>query len=300
MISRPGRAATAARLALNLAALGLCLALGSTDEPTASPPAELSKLARLAFPAASGEHAAPSGAFVVMSDAPRLDRAALHSALADLQKHVARDFPAAASQPSQPVPLIIFAAKREYLAFWQRYAASRGVDLAAPASAGFTANGVATGYIDPADRTFPDSASAPSKTPIRPVWIHEAAHALLERQVGIGSRNDWLSEGLATRCQLAFSGEDISDRVRRGVLNPRARTPLRKLLDGAPIPPDRYWQAASVVDFLLRDEESAAAFRVLVATIRGRDSSNIVDLLPQYVGYTVDELEAQWLAANQP
>ena len=223
------------------------------------------------------------GPFAVSTDEPRLDEARLLDALEAMYGRTRADLPGLPA-PSRPVPLLIFAADRDYREFWPRFARRFEAEMAAPRSGGFTALGVgsAPGATDPAT--------------IRPVFVHEASHALMGQMLGLDNRGEWLLEGLATRYQLAFSGQDIGPIVRAGLADARGRTPLEDLLDGEPIPETRYWQAALVIDWMLADPGRRERFLAALGAMRRRGSTDLRPLVRGHFGVTLADIESSWLA----
>jgi hypothetical protein len=241
------------------------------------------ELGREAFGGGRPARVLRRGPFVVSTDEPGLDEARLLDALAAMYGRTRADLPGV-PPPSRPVPLLIFAADRDYRAFWPRFARRFEAELAAPRSGGFTALGVAS------------APSAADPTTVRPVFVHEASHALMGQMLGLDNRGEWLFEGLATRYQLAFSGQDIGPIVRAGLAEVRSRTPFEDLLDGEPIPEARYWQASLVIDWLLADPGRRERFFAALGAMRRRGSTDLRPLVRGHFGVTLAELEASWLA----
>ena len=186
--------------------------------------------------------------------------------------------------PPRPAPLLVFAADGDYRAFWPRFARRFEAAMAAPRSGGFTALGVAS------------AAAAADPAAIRPVFVHEASHALMGPMLGLDNRGEWLLEGLATRYQLAFSGQDIAPIARAGLADARGRATFEDLLDGEPIPEARYWQAALVIDWMLADPARRERLLAALGAMRRRGSTDLRPLARGYFGVPMADLESSWLA----
>src|SRR5690606_25584290 len=138
------------------------------------------------------------GSFVVLTDHVDLDLDATLASLVQMQRRTERLFPAL-PMPSQPVPLLVFSSERAYRAFWDDYGTkvgSRGRPL--PEDHGYTWQGIATAW-------YTDAFG-----PVRPLYVHEASHAFIERTLGIDAQRSWLFEGLGNLEQLEVSGQDVA------------------------------------------------------------------------------------------
>jgi hypothetical protein len=242
-----------------------------------------SELVREAFGGGRPARVLRRGPFVVSTDEPRLDGAKLLDALEAMYGRTRADLPGLPA-PSHPAPLLIFAADRNYREFWPRFARRFGGEAAAPGSGGFTALGVAS------------ASAAADPAAIRPVFVHEASHALAGPMLGLDNRGEWLLEGLATRYQLAFSGQDIGPIARAGLADARGRATFEDLLDGEPIPEARYWQAALVIDWMLADPGRRERFLAALGAMRRRGSTDLRPLARSHFGVALADLESSWLA----
>ena len=259
---------------------GLELVPGASEEA-----AELSvdQLLRDAFGPESETRVLRRSPFVVLTDSPDVPEGPLLDALEAMDRRTREDFPNL-PEPTGPVWLLIFAEDADYRAFWPRFARQFAGEMGPPGSGGFTALGIASASCLPDD---PDA--------VRPVFVHEASHALMARMLGLASEGSWLFEALGTRYQLDVSGQDLGPIVRQGLADPSARSPLDELLDGEPVPETRYWQAATVVDWLLDDPGRRAAFHLAVDAMRARGSADLRPLAPEFLGGDLDTLEPAWL-----
>lgn len=226
--------------------------------------------------------------FLVVTDSAQLDGPELLRSLAEMNESVRRDFPML-PEAKGPVPLIVFAREEEYRDFWPRLAGKLGAKVRRPAEAGFTALAIATSYADP----------APEK--VRPVFVHEANHALMQQITGIALDSEWLFEGLACRYQVAYSREDLRPAIARGLADPANRTPLETLINGKPIGVKQYWQATSVVDWLLADPARREHLgKTLLGTMRKKGETNLLPYLGELAGMDVDTMEAAWAEWAKP
>lgn len=116
------------------------------------------------------------------------------------------------------------------------------------------------------------------------------------RMLGLDNRGEWLLEGLATRYQLAFSGQDIGPVLRAGLADARGWTPFEDLLYGEPIQEARYWQAALVIDWMLADPSRRDRFFAALEAMRRRGSTDLRPLVQGRFGVTLAEIESSWLA----
>jgi hypothetical protein len=227
------------------------LVLGPNRKAALLPPAEL---AGIAF----GENRPflrwDQGPFVVLSDQDQLSPL-LKSALEELVARATADWPRQ-RPPRQRVPLLIFADESAYRAFWPRIGAWYGVELEEPTTDGFTAFGIASAFC------------LPDATEVRPVWVHEAAHGLLAPLLKLNGTGSWLHEGLATRYQLAHTGQDLGPLVRPGLHSEAARLVTTELVNGGTIDPSHYWQAAMTVSFFLDQPEWRGKFNQAIDGMR--------------------------------
>ena len=220
--------------------------------------------------------------FRVLATSDKVPEKSLLAELEKMHNNVRRDFPAW-PEPTDPVPLVIFATRKDYQDFWTRLAAKYNSEIVPPKSGGFCALGVATTFL-------PDDP-----TKLRPVFVHETAHALIRRMGQLGNIGEWAQEGLATRYQLAYSNQDIAPIVRAALKNPRYLWPLKVLLSGRRLPTGRYWQAATFLDWALADPARAKALRGALAEALAQGSTDLRPVAKKHFGNNLDALETEWL-----
>lgn len=237
----------------------------------------------IAFPDDREVRALSRKPFLVLTDSPELDGEGLLSALKEMEASVHRDFPML-PEAIGPVPLIVFARDREYRDFWPRLASKLGAKVRRPAEAGFTALAIATSFADPS----PDR--------VRPVFVHEANHALMQQVTGMALDSEWFFEGLACRYQVAFSREDLGPAILRGLSDPSHRTPLADLINGKPINVKQYWQATSVVDWLLDDPGRREGLGKAIAEMRKKGQTDLRPFAEGLTGKPASALEAEWIS----
>ncbi|RMF73329.1 MAG: hypothetical protein D6744_15775, partial [Planctomycetota bacterium] len=254
---------------------GLELTVGA--EPGCARPT-IALVRRVAFPAATADvRESRRGPFLVLTDSTTLDTDKLLDALMTAYERLNADFPQV-DRPDRPVVLLIFANESAYRTFWPRYAEALDMVMPSPTSDGFTALGVASGFC------------ATDDCHVRPVFVHEAAHALMEQMLGLAS-GDWLTEGLATRYQLAASGQALSRLVQEALQRPDARMPWVLLLNGGEVPPGQYWQAASVIEWLLDDPQRRKQFDCFLETAQQNCNTNMQAIAPRCFGAALAQLE---------
>jgi hypothetical protein len=228
--------------------------------------AELSKddLLKTAFAASDQRdvRAKSADGLLLMTDAAELDLDQLAERLGKVRANLNEDL--AFLDRSGEAPLIVFASEQEYREFPMRLAAKLNAEAAPARSDGFTMLGIATSFYDPAQGHG------------RPVYSHEIAHAILTDWLRMGNKGEWLHEGLATRYQLRFHPQaDVSRIVAEGLADPAKRLDLAALTSGEPIPTNRYWQAATLVDMLLADPKYSARLEKLFAAIASAGSTRL-------------------------
>ena len=154
------------------------------DAPVDTHPSTISleELARLAFGPKGRIHR--SGSFAILTDEPRLKPAETFAELDRMLNMFLADFPGA-KLPAQPIPLLIFSNESRYRSFWGDLSAKFNSQGPVPPSGGYAMLGIAGSFYDPAQGS------------VRPVYVHEACHALIARSLGIASQGGWLQEGLA-------------------------------------------------------------------------------------------------------
>lgn len=218
------------------------------------------------------------GAFVVLTDAPQVDGRAVLDAIEAMERRTRAALPSMPS-PRRAVPLLVFADDAGYRRFWQRLSQRTGVSLV-PRSQdeGYTWMGIAA------------ASYSREYGAVRPTYVHEAHHALLERAYGLAAQRSWLFEGLAVLEQLSVSRQDLVPVYRRGLRRNDATAHVHELVDGRPIANKSYWQAAMFVQWLLADPGRAAALDAAMLEMAARGSTDLMPLAPRYFGADVRTL----------
>ena len=189
------------------------------------------------------------------------------------------------SQDGRPPTLLVFEGRPCYREFVPRFAAALGADALRPDSGGFHLQGWALSYYDPRHGS------------LRPVFTHEFAHSVVAHHGLIdGSRSDWFHEGIAVRLQTRFHPQDdLGDIIGRGLR--RSALPLRRLCDGDHLELRHYWQAMTVVDWLVDSGQvEIDSRRRLVAAMQRAGGTALGPHLKPVLGTDWAALEADWRA----
>lgn len=217
-------------------------------------------------------------------------------AVAQLGRHLAevRDLVVAEwglpaqSLDGRPPTLLVFRDRASYREFVPRYAAALGAAAARPDSGGYHLQGWALSYFDPRFGT------------LRPVFTHEFAHSVLAHHALLdGSRSDWFHEGVAVRVQMRFHPQaDLGEIVRRGLR--RGALPLRTLCDGSSLQMQHYWQAMSVVDWLIDSGEvTPETRRALVRAMQESGDTALGPHVKPVLGLDWGQFETAWRRWNE-
>jgi tetratricopeptide (TPR) repeat protein len=242
------------------------------------------ELAAIAFPGAPAQDVrrVEEGGMLILTDCRELDLPKLSQHLARAAAAVAADLGDAA-KPATPPALVVFSQVRDYRAFAPRLAGCLEAAGAAPSSGGYTLQGVSSSSWD---------ASMGS---LRPVYLHEFVHSLLERSLMLPDNGDWLQEGLANYYQLRFHPqENIGKIVTDGLANDKNRTPLDKLCSGQRIELNRYWQAMTVARLLLEDPKYRDKLPAMLELFSKKGSHDLGPALKEVFGVTWDQFSADW------
>ncbi len=202
------------------------------------------RLARLAFPQTDAERVAVvrRDHVELITDCSRIDQAKLGDHLQKTAETVLEELDLA-KQTGHRGTLIVFDRDPDYRRFVPRLGAYWNAQAAEPQSGGFTVQAIAMAAFSEQHGT------------LRPVFTHEFIHSLLARALRISNRGEWLHEGLANYYQLRFHPqENIAEIVRMGVADSSRHLPLEQLCNGKPIPMNRYWQAMTLAEMLLKDD----------------------------------------------
>ena len=188
-----------------------------------------------------------SGSFAILTDESRLKPAETFAELDRMLKMFLADFPGA-KLPAQPIPLLIFSKESRYRAFWGELAKKFNSQGPVPQSGGYAMLGIAGSFYDPGQGS------------VRPVYLHEACHALIARTFGLASQGGWLQEGLANYYQLRWGKKDTGVFAQNLLAN-RRLVPLGKLLDGSPVGMKNYAQVALFIEWILATRKGTPAPR---------------------------------------
>ncbi len=255
--------------------------LVSGDGPDAAD-LSLEQLRRDAFGDAEDVRVRQGDTFAVLTDDPGLDLDALMAALDTMADATRVDFPDL-SPIDRPVPLVVFARETDYRNFWPQFAEAYNAEIAEPTADGFTALGIAT------------TSSGDDPGHLRPVMIHEAHHALWSQISGLGNTSAWLAEGLAVRYQLRYMNRSLDGLIDRIMAGRATVLPWTRLTDGRPITTSHYWQAASVIAWMLDDPQRRPAFHRALEQMRIRCSTDLRPLAEPIFGQSLQSLEEQWV-----
>jgi hypothetical protein len=218
---------------------------------------------RSAFAAPSLVRVGDRAPFVVLTDDPRLDIDSVLEALIEMDTRMRGRFPDLPT-PDRPVPLLVFSTEESYRTFWRQFAARAGARAGPLAEdEGYTWMGVATTY-------YSDEYGL-----VRPTYVHEASHALLERSLGLAAQRSWLFEGLGVFDQLEVSRQDLRFVYAQGLRRSDLKMPVDELVSGKPIPTSRYWQATLLMEWILVDAERTAALAAALEDMRRRGSADL-------------------------
>jgi len=234
------------------------------------------------FPHPERVREASEGAFVVLTDAPDLELEPVLDALVQMQERVAERFPEL-SVPDGSVPLLVFSSSIAYRSFWSAFNIRAGTSAKPlPEDQGYTWLGIATA-------SYSDAYG-----PVRPIYVHEASHALLERGLGVDAQRSWLFEGLGNLEQLQVSGQDISAVYRAGLASAFAKAPVQEMVAGRPISTDHYWQATLLLEWLLSDPQRAEALSECLVDMRFAGSVDLRPLIEHHFGFDTARFAAEF------
>lgn len=246
-------------------------------------------LAALAFPDADPEAlriTADDQAWV-LSDAPGFDSARLHKHLVKVREAIETDIPRWKREENYLTPrLIVFQDEPSYRAFFERVGQQLLATIVPPTSGGYHVQGIAVSFYDE------------EWGELRPVFTHEFVHSLVTL-LGLqgSSGGDWFHEGIANLYQLRAQPQaGLSEIIKQGLEDASYRNSLSGLCSGVGIPNNRYWQALSVMDFLIRGEGIGEKFDQLLERIEATGSVDLREHFEPVYGIDFDEFEAGWQA----
>ena len=217
--------------------------------------------------------------FAILSDEPRLNSSETFSELDRLLKMILKDFPGIKAT-NNPIPLLVFSKEKRFRTFWTDLALKFNSQGPVPTSDGYAMLGVAGSFYDS------------SQGSVRPVFLHEACHALIARIFGIASNGNWLQEGLANHYQLRLGNKNTKP-FAKNLLKMRRIIPLSKLLDGNMVAIEHYSQTALVIEWMISTRKDLL-FRAIRAMAEN-GSLNIKDIAHSHFGKNISELEKEWI-----
>lgn len=218
----------------------------------------------------------------VLTNAPDLDLDGLTKHLRKVADRVVKDL--GLPEPKGPPPcLMVFANRQQYQAFPVHLAEKLDAEPALPKTEGYSTSGVGTSYWD---------AVAGSG---RPVYTHEFVHSLIEQCLGVGSRGDWLHEGIATYYQLVFHPQlNIGEVVREEFARKGSPRSLPRVCGGSQVPTGRYWQVGTLVEMLMTEERYKPQFAGLLTALCKSESTDLAPHLSKVLGTSWEDLETDW------
>lgn len=218
----------------------------------------------------------------VISDSENLEIQKLTEHLNKFVSAFKQDFPFIKT-PASPPTLLIFDSKKDYRNFTPRFAGMMSAQGTSPTSGGYTFMGIAQSYWNKKYGT------------LRPVYGHEFLHAYVELATSLpSSSGDWVQEGIANYYQIKIHPQDnFKSIVKSGIASPAQHTQLEQLLNGKRIKMDRYWQALTVIDLLINDQNYKDSLSDLMSAF---EKSGSTDLSPHLALLKTDweKLDQDW------
>lgn len=263
---------------------GIELVRDAKSTPASVPTAELQ---RLAF--GDRGRVIERSPFVLITDVDILDEVAVGDALDRLGRQIEEELgvdpEAGAGSPAEEtlVPLLIFAREEDYRTFFAVLGKTLQGQIAPPKTQGFTVFGIAC-------CVYSDAFG-----PVRPIYVHEACHALLERRLGLGNRGEWLHEGLANHYQTMILGQE-EERRKAERFVAMGGAPWNELLSGDPIGLERYADAMLVTEWLLDDPKRRQALVGAFKTMRDASTTKADAWMVASLGSDFETLRGEWLA----
>lgn len=253
-------------------------------------PAGADWVRRIAFEGRDSRSVEADGLLIATDAVDDLTAADLARTLAHVQKarallrRIARD----AARPidtATPASLLIFSDADAMAAFWQSLGGVWLVEIEPPSAAGYTVQDLATSTFDA--KVGPD----------RPVYLHEAVHALIGHDLRLVTNQDthWpLHEAMANYVQLCVYPESLDPgtfaaHFKRGVVENGYFQPLKNVLTRRGTGRN-YAQLASIAAYLV--EQQPDLLPLLIKTVA--DGGTVEDALKQH-NSDFDKLQADWL-----
>lgn len=190
------------------------------------------------------------------------------------------------TQQPQPACLLIFRDPAGDDAFFQRLGERWRAQIVPPTQGGYTVQSIATSVWDPA------------KGPDRPVYLHEAVHAIAARELRLlpGTPGHGpLQEGLANYVQLIVYPKSLglgvyAEHFGKPIKPGTMFIPLSALVKGSP-KTAHYAQLASLVAYLIENEP-----QTLVTWVRSVSDGIPLDEALKAKNDSIDQLQERWWA----
>jgi len=229
-------------------------------------------------------HQAENGVWLI-TNSDEIDLKKLHAHLVKVRAYVLEIVPQwKANQANGRTPALIVAQNRkDYQSLFAPFGNQYVANISAPQSGGYTVQGVGFSYFDPEYGT------------LRPVFTHEFTHSVA-CQLGRSdiTSSPWFDEGLATLVQLHFHPQKgVGEIIQAGMADPAKHLPLEKLTSGR-VPSNRYWQAWTVVDFLMNDPEMKPKFNDLISQFEATGKTDLSLHLKPVYGMNFEQLQEKW------
>ncbi len=198
-----------------------------------------------------------------------------------------RDFPFLPKAHPAAV-LIVFRDREQYEQFVPRLGQQFNSVAPIPSSDGYTLQGVSLSYGSPSLGTH------------RPVYTHELIHGVIARALRLRNAGGWFQEGTASLYQMRRHKQmRFANIVAKGIQRQKYHLPLKELCTGSQIPMDRYWQAATVVEMLMRKQEYRQRLPELLAAFGACGSSKLEPHLKPILETNWQKLTDDWKAFCQ-
>lgn len=242
------------------------------------------ELQEAAFPEVDqGVQVTETDSVVLLSRADPLGSVTLATHLDRVAAAIRRDLPFLSPPVRKPV-LVVFATRQAYENFAPTFAQRFRSTASRPMSTGFTFHGIATSYSS-------DNGDA-----VRPSYTHEFIHSILAQSARLSNGGEWLQEGLASLYQIRFHPQtDFREIIQEGIENENYRAPLKTLCNGERIPANRYWQALTLLDMLMRAEPWRDRFPDLFQTLQNAKTTNLEPHLDSVLQTSWDDMTADWM-----
>ncbi|RPI63034.1 MAG: hypothetical protein EHM48_03105, partial [Planctomycetaceae bacterium] len=266
----------------------ICLDDIALSPPTATMSAD-DWLTKLAFPDGAACEVNQDG-FRLACDAPEMSAADLRylaGQMSLIRKWVRRTI-GQADKPvlaSQPITFLIFRDNKNWQAFYDRLGQAWDVNIPLPPVGGYTIEDISAATYDPKQGRH------------RPVYLHEAVHAILARQARLPTGNpdsEWLHEGLANYLQICLQPESadlaaLAANFRNPIDSRSFIRPLREIV-GKKVSPRHYAQLAVLTAFLI-DKHPEWLQKFIAGSADGKPPADTL----KECGTTLDDMEAEWL-----